>query len=450
MTTVTTFPLTRWQDYVLKREIHPNATERFLGHLTLSVTLHVRPGLGDRRLNRAFKTLCKRHDVTRLRFHFHGTAPSCAVADDHPTGVTYHDYSGATEDQIETIALQHTLTRISMKDDALICLDVLKFGPLGDVMVFRAHHAIVDGYGFMLLFEDLIKLMLGMPLLSGAGRYADYYAKYGRDIPADQKAHDTYWRGVLFPPAEPINIGRVKAGLPFMQDGVTWLSGKNRVAHLTKAHTDVIHDTAKSVGVTPFILVNTAFLEALSEIGASNDFYYTMTVGRFDSSLSKFAGHHTLHPLMRHRRDPAWSLADASRHAAGQLVDVMRHVSSPCSRRDGEWDRELHALGAYPRQVATGMDAPTGMIQRSPFAKAFTAGAGTSHRVGMFEVRRIKPPTAPGDIDEIGFRPTLGSDGGELSFNFDAAAYSDTEILDIAGSTMARLGLKSVKAHWIT
>lgn len=82
---------------------------------------------------------------------------------------------GIPENEIQGISEKFARDVIPLDAPALVCLDLLEFGEHGDVVVFRAHHAITDGYGLTILVEDLVKLLFGVPTGKPPLTYSGYF-----------------------------------------------------------------------------------------------------------------------------------------------------------------------------------------------------------------------------------------------------------------------------------
>ena len=373
----------------------------------------------------------------------------CALNEKHPAGVEVHNYAGAAEAEIDQIAHKHARHIIAMDDIALVRLEFLKFGELGDVVVFRTHHAIVDGFGLTLLMEDLIKLVLQLPILGSALTYAGYFQGWGRDAETTSAETEKYWQAKLWPPPTPPNLGRVKRGLDLLIDGRTWKTAKDLEFVLQPEQAQQLKERAQLEGVSLFLLLNAAFLKSVAKIGSSEDVLYSVTLGRSDWRLSNYAGHHTLHPLMRQHSISAKSLGEVAQDTLEELRSTIQNLPAPAGRRSGAWDQRIIKSGGYPRQITTGIQSPAGRLKSSPFAELFSLGAGRSLKVGNMELNRSAMPPEAGDIDELAFRPNFEAGTGVVKFKYDAQAFEDTEIEELAADTFSRLGLRVQKSRLI-
>ena len=96
----------------------------------------------------------------------------------------------------------------------MIEMHLVKFIGRGDVLIVKIHHAISDGFGVIILIEDLIKYLLNMPILSKAVSHKDYINEWA--LVGDNREDPTipFWENELLPIQKPVNFGRAAKNLP--------------------------------------------------------------------------------------------------------------------------------------------------------------------------------------------------------------------------------------------
>ncbi|UWR12042.1 condensation domain-containing protein [Sulfitobacter mediterraneus] len=436
-----TFPLTAWQHSSLLLEQHPKANRNFLTHTTHSIAMRVRPGLSERRLRRAFAQLCARHDVTRLVIDRNGSEAKCCILESRASQMGVHDYAGAAEKDIEAITHKHARSFLPLIGHELVQLDLLMFGDLGDVVVFRVHACLTDGFGMTLMRDDLMKFYFQVPIVTSAVGYGAYYQGWGKDRAMSGALAERFWEDKLLPAPPPPQIGRVKRGMPILQGGLTWQTGADYYCDLTAGQVAQLSMQAQAAGTTAFMLANTAFIQTVAQAGEVDDVLYSLTLGRHDNRLFQYAGHHALHPLMRFRHCEGQSVVDAAQNHAQQWRETLDHLPAIAARREGTWDRRLLDAGSYPRQITTGSRMPLNGNRKSSGAAALPSEDGTV-RIWSMELSEIAMPHYPGDFDELVLRAEFEPGRSALQFRYDADAYSEDEIAALAQDTFARLGLK--------
>lgn len=435
------FPLTDWQNYLIAFEEDRDASLNFLTMLTIDAAFLVKPGLDERRLKRAFKRLCERHDITRMHFHRLGGTWKCVIKDEVSGGLQVHDHTGASEDQIATLVDACAAGSLPMIDAPLFRLDLLKFAEHGDVVVLRANHAITDGFGLTILAEDLLALLIGLPFTKPVVSYQEYFRTWGRGaLPISPEVED-FWTQKLMPPPGLPDLGRIKRGLPLLANGIIWKRSKTLRFDVPEQQASLLEKRVRTDGVSAFMLVNTAFMEAVADHGTTDDFLYSVTLGRSQGRLANYAGHHTLHPLIRHRSKSGQPLLETARNAAHELLQASQNLQTSAVQHAGDWDRKLLEAGAYPRQIATGPPSSSARINTSAFSSFLGLGANKALNFGGMEVTRMNSRLPIGDLDELGFRPDFDARGGVMEFSYDAEAFDDDEIEQIARTTFARVDL---------
>ncbi|MFK7835757.1 MAG: condensation domain-containing protein [Sulfitobacter sp.] len=435
-----TFPLTAWQQFSVLLAQHPKASPNFMTHTSHSIAMRVTPQLSERRLRRAFAELCARHDVTRMVIDLDGAKPKCCILDDRMTGMGVYDYAGSPESEIEAITHSHARDLLPLVGQEMVRLDLLRFGDLGDVVVFRVHACLTDGFGMTLMRDDLMKFYFRVPIPTRALSYGAYYSGWGSDRAMSDAKTVEFWEDNLRAPPSPPRIGRIKRGLPILESGLTWQRAADFVCDVGEDHARQLHQRAKAAGTTAFMLVNTAFLQTVAQLGDTDDVLYSLTLGRHDRRLFQYAGHHALHPLMRFRNVSGLGLLDAALVHAQDWQATLDHLPALAARKGGPWDDRLVAAGSYPRQIMTGSRMPINGARQSLDEVAETPSADKPIQILSMELSEIKMPHEPGDFDELVLRAEFQPTGSALQFRYDTEAYAEDEIAEIADATFSRLG----------
>lgn len=436
------FPLTGWQEYIIGVEDALGIENDFVRDLLLTTAIRIEPGIDARRLGRAFQKLCARHDVFRSQYRQFRGKWGWAILDEHPIGLTVHDHAGATQDQIAGIVRSVAMTQITVHDPVLSRLDLFKFGPLGDALLLRIHHGVSDGYGFMVAVEDLIGLLIGLPLLRGKVTTETYMQTWGRDKHSKPAEAEAYWRAKLLPPPPPAQIGRAQKGMPPLVNGRIWRWTKNLQHQVDAAQTEALHTRAQKAGLTAFGLAYAAFLKEVSRASGADDMIYGLTLGRSDGALGSYAGHHSLHPLMRCRGIDKMSFTQIAKAAKAELVETLPNLPFPAGRKGSVWDERIQEAGGYPYQFLVGTNMPSGLVKASSLLGA-GSGLEGPRKVGRYTVTPMQElvPAFPGDLGELTFRLNASGSGSSFALKYDADAYSDEEVMLLADNMFAALDI---------
>jgi hypothetical protein len=161
--------------------------------------------------------LTQRHDSLRLSFcKDEQLGWTAEIAPDHVAGVQVEDFGEVSDDTFLDLVKAHAGQTIDLTDRYLFALSVMRFGARGDVVVGRIHHAISDGFGAVLLNEELFKLMLGLPLEGHAVSHSDFVRFEERDLEKNGKARNDFWEDYLLPLSAPPQIAQRPDGGEFV------------------------------------------------------------------------------------------------------------------------------------------------------------------------------------------------------------------------------------------
>jgi len=147
-----------------------------------SVSVTLRGPLDVPRLERALKELVERHEVLRSTFSHDGLTLLVNASVDVP--LVQHDLTGQPED-LEALAVRAVSEPFDLEKGPLVRAQLAKLSSTEHVLVFTAHHIVVDGWSFAVLMGDLAKLYSGKPLPS-----APSFVQWGRRAP---EASDEAW-----------------------------------------------------------------------------------------------------------------------------------------------------------------------------------------------------------------------------------------------------------------
>ena len=86
--------------------------------------------------------------------------------------------------------------------ETLFDLHLFKCGSQGDVIVGRAHHAIIDGFGLVVLIEDLLKYVLNIPVFQPAVTHEAFITRQLAQIEKNREQTEAFWFDRLLPPPE--------------------------------------------------------------------------------------------------------------------------------------------------------------------------------------------------------------------------------------------------------
>ena len=145
-----------WQDFLLSRVMDPTCSPSFDRAWVLAHAINVRPRVDLRRLQRAFSNLVKRHDVLRTRFVEEQGNWRVIIDDNSDILIQVIEIEDMDDLEFKQKINELSCAPLHILSQNLAEVLLVKCGRRGDVLITRVHHAISDGYGMVILTEDLL------------------------------------------------------------------------------------------------------------------------------------------------------------------------------------------------------------------------------------------------------------------------------------------------------
>ncbi len=436
------YPVSPTQQTILAMDASPECRDDVRQRWVLAHATLVRPRVDMRRLRRAYEKLLARHDSLRIRFEpirgqwraLIGPAPAKAAIREVDLG------------DLDDAAFQTRVTEIAnapmpLLGHALAELVVLRCGGRGDVVVWRVHHAITDGIGMVVLVEDLLKFLIGMPIPTPALSHGEYIARF-IDLPADRAAEiDAFWRDTHRDLPKAPNIGRKAKGLdPLWTNMGDVVAGKARV-NLNAPSMARLEARAQRSGLRATSLLFAGFLEALGELYGVDHLAYTTLLGRSDPALASYAGAHYFDPVLSYRALGETGLDRAAASLQTALALANAHLPAEAACEAAPYETGLIEAGIYPRQFSVHQPRPTGRLRSSIFGAGMTAPHGVAQRLGPYTLTSLDVSVPQRSRYDLRFALADADAGGGFDLQYDAVSYTDAEIEAISARICALLEL---------
>ncbi len=436
------YPVTPGQKWMLDALVAPDCTRTMRQGLVLAQGVIVKPRLDVTRLRRAVSALTSAHEALRTRFEWNGTAWQAVVEAQHPTGLVVEDASGMSDGELgekveRLIAEDYDVTRGPLFDIRLMHL-----GERGDAVLMRVHHAIVDAWSLIRLFESLFAAYMGSrlefnPALSTAALFERMDAQ-ARSRTAERNQH--YWKSIVEPWLPTPKFGRVAKGIPLNLSGA-WAPPRETIVTRVDGETfELLDATAKRAKITTNSLMMAAFAATLARAGDVDALYLaSLYPRRTDPALRDFMGYLAADVPIRAECPPGApveQIAVALHRQAAQsygLVDLNFFINDVFADAP-------KSAGAYPRAICSGL-APEHLARTSPFEPLLVSGPGHSFRFGAMEVHTL--PVSPRNVDdsEISLRPMAGRTHTTLRLSYETLAFTREEAGTILDEMLISLGL---------
>ena len=423
-------PITGWHHRMLSTCGDPDCSDNFHEHMLISWAVQITPTADERRLNRAFDKLCKRHDILRLSFKKKNGSWQSKIADTHPTGLLVQSCGEVSDaefqDKINAIGNE----KISIFSASMIEMHLVKFIGRGDVLIMKIHHAISDGFGVVVLIEDLIKYLLNMPILSKAVSHKDYISKWALIGDNFEDPTVPFWENEILPIQEPVNFGRAAKNLPPLDQmhSSTTVGGK---IPLSKSQLNSVNALATQRGLTLFNYVFASFAEMICMEADAEEVYITTIVGRNDHRLDTYAGFHTNLVVLKYQRDPSRDLHASARYVADKLAQGIANLPTTAMRRGGKIDHALAQKKMHFLQYVVHIPFAVARGKRSMFANGLMAKPGSVQRVGPVTLRDIPIQKLALSDAELKVNMNEDSSGYNLTFAADDGAFNNKNLKDL-------------------
>lgn len=405
----------------------------------------VRPRIDVRRFRRAVDKVSIRHDSLRTRFDRVGDVWRAHI--DPPGRDMIREIDlGDLEDGAFHAALSGLVNApMEVVDAPLAEMIIAKCGSRGDALVTRVHHTITDGYGMIVLIEDLLKYLIGLPVLGDAVSFGEYVTRYQSSLPSKVAETDAFWRGMHrdFPKAP--HVGRKAKGLPPLFDCMGEI--EQRMIEF-RAPPDSIA-RLKAQAVSAKLGLNTFFmaghLEALCHQYGMDRVMFMTHVARSNPALRTYMGDHTLDPVLLHKQCGKKDIVPATRYLNALMHDAMAHLPSDFARRGTDYEADLIETGCYPSQFSIHNPRASVREKQSVFSQGLKAKFGEEQRLGPFAVTSLNVPRVSRILAEL--QLVLGNDDIPAGFHiaYDGMAFTTEEIQQLGETCFDLLGLDLVE-----
>ena len=434
-------PVTLKQRWMLGQAEDPTCPDDLRNRWILSQALLVQPSIDMRRLRRAIGKVFLRHDSLRTRFCRVGGAWRVRI--DPPGGADIHEIDlGTCDDTTFRREISAIVNRpMPLEESELAEITVVKCGARGDVLVTRIHHTITDGYGMIILVEDLVKLLIGLPIPGKAVSFETYLRDYHSPPPARAARNAAFWRELHrdFPTAP--DVGRKAKGLEPLFDFVGELDGRDVAFTASQDSLNALEARARDAGVGPNTILMTAYLEALCAVYDLDKVMFMTHIARSEPGLETYMGDHTHDAYLPFEPAGKRPLTEHAKDLGGLLGRAMEHLPCDIMHRGSDYEAALFDRGCFPGQFC--VHSPRAVIRqnRSAFSGSFHAPSGVPQRMGAFSVTRLDMRERDRLLAEMQLNLGEGQAWTGFRIEYDGIAYDRREIEKVGVRMAELLGL---------
>lgn len=398
----------------------------------------VRPGIPERKLKRAFDKLVARHES--LRMHFVEVAGSwkAEVRPTHPNGLFVEDLRHLDPTEQERVIRERAEQPMYALSPALFEMYLMQCGEMGDVVMMRLQHSVGDGYSAAILIEELMKILLMLPLGPAPASHMQF-VKMRNSALADRKQEkDRYWRSKLLPLPKDLNIGRTAKGLP--PQSIHTIGETRKLNHFLEP-TDFsrLQKLSDTTGVTIYCYLMVAYAETICALGGGTEVLITSTFGRSDKALANFVGAELKLMSTRYIVNPT-DLAERAAWFSQQLIEGAKFVPSDVFDNPKDAFAKIYedANQSYRRFIGNFV-TPSGRFANSPFKKFFGEAMTNTAHFSTYSFEQVHLPKQFETAYELNLVFNKLDAEFKASLVADALGYSEAELSEIGQGIRQRI-----------
>ena len=287
-------------------------------------------------LRRGFSALTYRHESLRTTFHEGVEEPEQRVADSLAPDFTVIDVSARSPAEREA-EVQHRATAearrpFDLTRGPLLRVTLLRLADREHVLLLTMHHIVSDGWSMNVLVEDLMALYAaftrGQPsplsdLPIQAADHAAWQRQWLRDDALETQL--SYWRQQLGDAPRVLELPTDKP-----RPAVQSLQGASWFVHLPRELSDAVEALSRREGVTPFMVLLSAFEVVLHRYSGQDDLCIGMPVAsRSRVELEGLIGFFANTLVLRTRLDDAISFRELLTRVRTAALGAYAHQDVP-------------------------------------------------------------------------------------------------------------------------
>ena len=435
------YPVTRKQKFILDQVTHPDCPDDLRDRWIVANAFVIKPRIDLRRLSRALDKLSRRHDSLRMRFARLNDSWR-AVIHRSAEGLVREIELGEMDDaSFEPRIIELANTPMEVDGGPMAEFLVARCGSRGDALIVRIHHTLTDGFGMIILTEDLLKTLIGIPILGKAVQFPEYLSKW--QDPPKQRAPQikAYWQDLHARLPKAPQVGRAAKGLPPLVDMIGEIDSRRVEFRTSDASFAALEAKARARNIAFSTLRTAAHLEALCKVYDLPELAFITYISRTDPALGTYMGDHTLDTVIPYARNTTDDIFDAAAHLAMRYGEVMEHLPSETSGRGTAYFNGLVAAGIFPTQFAIHQARAVVRQKKSIFSDGFFADYGEEQKMGPFTISGINVNTNPRILAEMQLNVGDGKQMSRFSIQYDGLAYAEDEVIKLGGAHCALLGV---------
>ncbi|RYZ35737.1 MAG: non-ribosomal peptide synthetase, partial [Myxococcaceae bacterium] len=285
-------------------------------------------------LERCFDELVRRHESLRTTFHGDADGAVQRIAPPEHWSLAVEQTAGASVEErtaeAKRLATEEAQRPFDLAKGPLLRTRLYRLDARSHLLMVTVHHIISDGWSTSLLIRELGQLYAAFreqrpsPLLPLTVQYADYAAWQQGWLRGDVlEAQLTWWRQHLAGAPQVLSL---PMGNP--RPAVRSHHGATRTLRLPD--TEALRERARTEGVTPFMLVLTAFQVLLHRYSGQDDLIIgTDVANRHHGEVEGLMGFFVNQLALRSRLESAPTFRELLRRTRDGVLDAQAHQDLP-------------------------------------------------------------------------------------------------------------------------
>jgi len=399
---------------------------RIHDHLLLRVITEVKPQVDLRRLKRAIEKLAARHDTLRLRFLKSADHITGEILEKLETALDVIETDLTDKDALEAEALRLSEQPIPVIDHQLFETKIL-VAQDRSYLICKIHHAIADGFSIVLLTEELISLLIGLPVTKPALSHEDYIRQWSELPKSIMRKNDRFWEEKLLPISEGPNIGRISKGLAVARptENVTYL----RVSQsYSEQQLTGIQSWMSKNKVSPSAVTSTVLARAFRKLGGSEELIVTHGIPRTQAKLSCYAGDHTLNGLLKCSALESVSVLDDAKRLTADLLEIPEHLPSDTIEPGGRVHTAMRDHGYVDSGFFVIVPRAFGRQKNSQLIEASDTEEPVWKRLGKYQIKTWPVVSTSPSLSEFRINISFQGPKGQLEFIADQKGFTEEEL----------------------
>ena len=444
-------PASKWQRYVLDEVTHPDCAEAVRDECVLANAYLIQPKLDLRRFARAVDRLTQRHDSLRIQLHRIKNVwracidPASIKASQR---IVEMDIGDVDDQHFRATISELANAPMSVGGGPLVEVLVVHCGQRGDVLITRVHHAITDGFGMIVLADDLIKLLLGIPLTGSAVSHMDYLQRFQEPLPSKARKTAEFWASLYQGNAPVIDVGRRAKGLAPLDHFVTNVEHRELACQMTGTSRRALEKMAHNAGISLPTLLFTAYLEAICSCYDIERLFVWVILGRSHPALASYAGAHVFGALLPYARANKSDIASGAKAFAATIALAMEHLPSDAARYGSAYQKNLAKRGFNLTQFGVHQLEARARQRQSAFHHEQASASRDGQPMGPFNLNPVdvSAPKPPRRASELRLELPSAQSAIDFIIAFDAHGFGEEEVRQLSQSLCRCLGIELSKS----